>query len=221
MTLYTHKGTMRVGTKEQPILLDEIVIKANKMLRFDFDLGRKELFKDGYSQLQVDSINAIVGEANEQGITNKAQLAYVLATVKHETANTMLPIEERGSNAYLSKYDTGKLAKDLGNTPEADGDGQKYKGRGYAQITGLANYKKFAKIMGVDFVKKPELVMEVKNAAFILVYGMVNGTFTGRKLSHYISSAKTDFPNSRRIINGQDKMHLIAGYASQFLKCVI
>lgn len=47
-------------------------------------------------------------------------------------------------------YDTGAKAKALGNTPEKDGDGQRYKGRGLIQITGRANYKKYGAYIGKD-----------------------------------------------------------------------
>ena len=55
-------------------------------------------------------------------------------------------------------YDTGKLAIKLGNTPEADGDGQKYKGRGLIQVTGRANYEAYKQYCGFDVVKQPELL---------------------------------------------------------------
>jgi len=71
---------------------------------------------------------------------------------------------ESGSLKYVreiysgEKYDVGKLAVKLGNTPEDDGDGERYKGRGLIQITGLANYKKLSRDLNVDFVNKPELL---------------------------------------------------------------
>jgi putative chitinase len=62
-------------------------------------------------------------------------------------------------------YDVGELAKRLGNTPEADGDGQRYKGRGLLQITGLDNYKACGSALGLDLVTNPELLEQPKYAA--------------------------------------------------------
>lgn len=133
--------------------------------------------------------------------------AYGLATAWHETAATMQPIKEFGGNSYLSKYDTGKLASALGNTPEADGDGQRFAGRGYVQITGAANYRKFGIEASPDDALKPDV------AARIMVEGMETGAFTGKGLKSYPLGHYTDY---RRVINGQDKAALIAGYAMKF-----
>ncbi|MBT0622996.1 glycoside hydrolase family 19 protein [Pseudomonas fluorescens] len=67
------------------------------------------------------------------------RIAAFLAQVGHESGELRY-VRELGSDQYLSKYDTGTLAARLGNTPEADGDGQKYRGRGLIQITGRRNY---------------------------------------------------------------------------------
>ncbi|MBK3509391.1 glycoside hydrolase family 19 protein [Pseudomonas sp. MF6747] len=67
------------------------------------------------------------------------RIAAFLAQVGHESGELRY-VRELGSDQYLSKYDTGILAARLGNTPEADGDGQKYRGRGLIQITGRRNY---------------------------------------------------------------------------------
>ena len=76
--------------------------------------------------------------AHRQIDTPKRQAAF-LAQIGHESGQLQY-VRELGSDQYLSKYDTGSLAARLGNTPEADGDGQMYRGRGLIQITGRRNY---------------------------------------------------------------------------------
>lgn len=97
------------------------------------------------------------------GLTTPLRKAHFLAQIQHESAG-FTRLKEIGSHKYLDKYDTGKLAKDLGNTPEDDDDGQKYCGRGFIQITGKYNYTKLSKDLGIDFVNKPELLEQEANA---------------------------------------------------------
>ena len=49
-------------------------------------------------------------------------------------------------------------ASRMGNGPEATGDGSKFKGRGFIQLTGKDNYTAFSKAIGEDCVVNPELV---------------------------------------------------------------
>lgn len=126
--------------------------------------------------------------------------AYVLATVKHEVGDTWLPIIERGGIAYFSRYESGSLGAMLGNT--TSGDGYIYRGRGYCQVTGRNNYKKFGKLLSIRLEENPDLALQPDIALRILVVGMKDGLFTGKKLSNYITKSTTDYVNARRIING-------------------
>ena len=72
-------------------------------------------------------------------ITGPKRMAAFIAQVGHESGELRY-VRELGSDQYLSQYDTGILAVRLGNSPEADGDGQKYRGRGLIQVTGRRNY---------------------------------------------------------------------------------
>lgn len=87
------------------------------------------------------------------------RIAAFLAQVGHESGELRY-VRELGSDQYLSKYDTGILAARLGNTPEADGDGQKYRGRGLIQITGRRNYLACSQALFGDdrLLRQPELL---------------------------------------------------------------
>lgn len=162
------------------------------------------------SQSQIDGIETLLAATEDLPLEFRA---YLLATSWHETAKTMQPITEFGGVKYFRKYDTGKLAKSLGNTPEADGDGWLYRGRGYVQITGRANYAKAGKKIGADLISNPELALDPVFAASILVRGCVEGWFTGKKLADYLPG---DYVNARRVVNGTDKANDIAGVAVKF-----
>ena len=147
--------------------------------------------------------------------------AYALATAYHETAGTMQPIMERGGPAYFSRmYDIQgqrpAKARELGNM--SPGDGARYAGRGYIQLTGRANYVRAGKMLGVDLAGSPDLAMRPDLAAKIMRRGMEEGWFTGLGLERYLPAKATEshFKNARRIINGTDRAADIAGQAMAF-----
>lgn len=100
---------------------------------------------------------ALDGAMTEFSIAMPRRASAFLAQCAHESAE-LLFMKELGSRAYLDKYDTGELAKRLGNTPEDDDDGQKYCGRGPIQLTGLSNYKAAGLALGLDLINHPELL---------------------------------------------------------------
>lgn len=106
-------------------------------------------------------LNAAMGKF---GIVTLARQAAFIAQIGHESGQFRY-LRELGNDQYLAKYDTGTLAARLGNTPEADGDGQKYRGRGLIQITGRDNYKACGEALGLDLLSQPELLELPQHAA--------------------------------------------------------
>lgn len=96
-------------------------------------------------------------------INTPERQAMFIAQVLHESGEFRY-LAELGGNAYLAKYDTGRLAAMLGNTPEADGDGQLYKGRGLIQITGRENYQKCGHALQLPLLKSPQLLENPRHA---------------------------------------------------------
>ncbi|WP_095180616.1 glycoside hydrolase family 19 protein [Pseudomonas sp. Irchel 3F6] len=96
-------------------------------------------------------------------INTPLRMAAFIAQVGHESGQFRY-VRELGGDQYLSKYDTGTLAKRLGNTPEADGDGQKYRGRGLIQVTGRDNYYACSKALFGDdrLLRTPELLEQAE-----------------------------------------------------------
>lgn len=99
-------------------------------------------------------------------ITLPRSIASFIAQTGHES-NSFEWLKEMGNEKYLNKYDTGKLAERLGNTPEADGDGAKYAGRGLIQITGRFNYKQCSQALFGDdrLLDHPEILEQPQYAA--------------------------------------------------------
>jgi putative chitinase len=99
-------------------------------------------------------------------INTPIRTAAFLAQIAHESGELRY-VRELGSDLYLSKYDTGTLAARLGNSPEADGDGQRYRGRGLIQITGRRNYLACSRALFGDdrLLHQPELLEQPQWAA--------------------------------------------------------
>lgn len=177
-----------------------------------FSSSRKSLYGGLLKQSQVNGLNQLASSWEIYGDDDKRRFAYVLATAFHETAKTMEPIHERGGKAYFTRLYEHR--KDLGNT--LPGDGAKFHGRGYVQITGRRNYRYWSRKLGIDLIDFPDLTLNPVHAGRIIVQGMMDGTFTGKKLADYINAEDCDFVVARRIVNGLDKASLIAGYARLF-----
>ncbi|MBZ9808112.1 carboxypeptidase [Mesorhizobium sp. ESP-6-2] len=140
----------------------------------------------------------ILAKCNAEGLLRN-QAAYVLATAWHETGHTMHPVREMGGETYL---------RSKAYYP--------YVGMGFVQLTWKRNYELASKKLGVDFVANPRLLLDPEHAAVILVTGMRDGWFTGKKLADYITLQESNFAGARRIINGTDRAALIAGHAVQY-----
>ncbi|MBP7000543.1 glycoside hydrolase family 19 protein [Amaricoccus sp.] len=189
-----------------------------------YETARLSLFGGTMSKSQVEGIEGILDVwEKEHGKEDDRWLAYMLATVHHETDRTMRPIKEYGGPSWYKKmYDiTGMrptLAKKMGNT--APGDGLKYFGRGYVQLTWKCNYEAMSKICGVDLVANPDRALEVGVATRVMFHGMIKGTFTGKKLGDYFAGKTQDWANARRIINGTDKANVIAEHGRRYYAAI-
>ena len=182
-----------------------------------FNIAKATVLGPTLIQSEVDGCNAIL----DATLNLKAGYrAYALATAYHETAHTMQPVKENGGpNYFFRMYDIQgyrpAVARRLGNMQP--GDGAKYYGRGYVQLTGRINYAKAEHELGVSLVSTPDLALNPTVAADILRLGMTEGWFTGKKFTDF---AETDYVSMRKIINGTDRAALIAGYARQFEQAV-
>lgn len=207
------------------------------MNRAKFFAGaRSSVFGGAISQSQVEGIDALLDASAEFGVNDPRHIAYILATPVIETGNTFQPIienlnySEQGLLRTFPKYFNAASAKTFARKPEAianrayggrmgnifEGDGWKYRGRGYVQITGKMNYDKFSELLDLDLLTNPDWALRDDVAAKIAVIGMRDGVFTGKKLGDYFTAKVSDWVKARRIINGLDRANDIAGYARKF-----
>ena len=112
-------------------------------------------------------------------ITNNLRLAHFLSQCGHESGgfkavSENLNYSADGLKKIFGKYFPGNLNESyakqpekiasrvygnrMGNGDEASKEGYKFRGRGYIQLTGKANYTKFTQFIGEDCVSNPDLV---------------------------------------------------------------
>ncbi|WP_299347633.1 glycoside hydrolase family 19 protein [uncultured Maritalea sp.] len=160
------------------------------------------------------SASLILAECKRHGLLRN-QAAYVLATAEHETGGTFKPVRETFAKTDAQAKARLETAFKKGQlkwvkTPYwRDG----FFGRGFVQLTHKYNYENAGKKLGLDLVRRPSDAMKPNVAAQILVVGMKEGWFTGKKLSDYITLQKSSFKQARRIVNGMDRAAKIAALA--------
>ena len=132
------------------------------------------------SKLNVAVMAEMPDTIQKFGISNPLRLCHFLAQCAHESGNFTLVRENlnyssQGLLGIFKKYFPTKELADayarqpekianrvyanrMGNGDEASGDGFKFRGRGYIQLTGKVNYEAFGKFIGEDLVANPDLV---------------------------------------------------------------
>lgn len=169
-----------------------------------FDGIRDSIHRGSMTQEQVASYDAIFDAAEAYPVVDVRHLAYIFATTRGEVGSGMQPVREigKGKGRPYGKPD-----------PKS---GQTYYGRGFVQLTWADNYRSLGKRIGVDLYNNPDLALDRTIAARVLVIGMMEGLFTGKRLSDYIVKTMTNFEDARRIINGTDRAAEFATIARKY-----
>lgn len=136
------------------------------------------------------------------GLADRDMLLMALGTIRAETAGFQ-PIPEGQSKfntapggAPFGLYDAGtQIGKNLGNTQP--GDGARFKGRGYVQLTGRANYTRIGNQIHIDLVHNPDLGCDGATAGLILAQFLKNSEAKVRA-----ALAADDLKTARRLVNG-------------------
>lgn len=128
--------------------------------RYRYRLGWKSLRRvvPGYSEAKYKALAVELGEAMHRfDISTRRRAAMFIAQIAHESGGFRYREELATGDAYEGR-------RDLGNV--RTGDGPRFKGRTYIQITGRENYRRVSNALGVDFVTHPSLLASSKYAAY-------------------------------------------------------
>lgn len=151
--------------------------------------------------MKLGDTQLILAQCRAHGVLRN-QAAYILATAFWESARTMKPVRE----AFWLSEQWRKA--NLRYYP--------WYGRGFVQLTWEENYIRAGQKLGCDLTTDPDEAMRPDIAADVLVIGMLEGWFTGKKLPDYITLGRSDFHGARRIVNGTDKAKEIANIARDY-----
>lgn len=162
--------------------------------------------------MKLDKYKVLLDKAN---INTSLRLAHFFAQLEHES--NLKPISENlnysssGLIRIFRKYFTDLeaiqfqrqperianrvYANRMGNSNEDSGDGWKYRGRGFIQITGKNNYVRLSKATNIDFVKNPDLLLTEENSMISAIWFWTTNKLNGL-------ADKDDILNLTKRING-------------------
>lgn len=188
-----------------------------------FAFARRAPFGNRLTKSQVSGMETLLDVWSREGTGDDRHLAYVLATVFHETGGRMVPVRETFATSDAQAIRRLDAAKAAGRLPQVKTPYWRagWFGRGPVQVTHETNYRKVGQALGVDLVNNPGLLLDPVVGARSAVLGMVMGLFVSRQtLAKYFNETKDDPEGARRIVNGTDKASLIAGYHLAFLDSI-
>jgi peptidoglycan L-alanyl-D-glutamate endopeptidase CwlK len=140
----------------------------------------------------------VIAALQEQNLVAIPVVLTALATIRAETEG-FLPIDEGMSRFNTSPggrpFDLYDHRADLGN--QGPTDGADYKGRGFVQLTGRANYERFGPIVEADLVRNPELANEPTTAARLLA-----AFISSKQLLIKDALLRDDLAAARKAVNG-------------------
>ncbi|MDX6750317.1 peptidoglycan-binding protein [Geminicoccaceae bacterium 1502E] len=146
------------------------------------------------------NLPAVLAGLRAFGLVEKPLVLAALATIRAESEG-FEPVEEQLSRFNSSPgghpFDLYDQRRDLGNRGAPDG--ARFRGRGFVQLTGRANYRRHGRLLGLDhaLLEEPELACEPAIAGRLL------GSFlASRRLALKEALFEGDLRRARRLVNG-------------------
>ena len=180
-------------------------------------------------QHQVEGFERVLDYAVEHRYP-KCWVAYILASIWHETSGWMQPIREGGirkgpattdaqaRRAVDALFNKGIIRR---NYALPDANGNSFYGRGLLQITHKSNYLKFERLLGIPLSTEPDLALDWDVSLEITFTGMRDGLFTGKSLD-LLDPQDPDYRSARPVVNGDIRRNgsKIAAQARNFEKAL-
>lgn len=145
----------------------------------------------------------------KESISDRLSLIAAIATIAVEDPE-FKPENEHGDTAYFTKLYENR--RDLGNI--SPGDGAKFHGRGFIQLTGRANYRLFGDLVRADLINDPERALDPLIAArifaiFFKIRGIPRAAGNGnwRKVRYLVNGG---FNGMERFLHVVDRLLMVS-----------
>jgi len=146
----------------------------------------------------IENLPFVLNGLAEQNLADKPMVLMALATIRAETEG-FEPISEGRSRYNTSPdghpFDLYDNRRDLGN--QGPPDGERFRGRGFVQLTGRDNYEKHGQRIGQDLVNNPEAANDPEIAARLLASFLKNKERVIKE-----ALLENDLGLARRLVNG-------------------